>query len=281
MRGVDYSWSRPGGAAIKAAGYEFAVRYVDYPGAAGKGIDANELADLRQNGLAVGFVFESTAGRMLEGGAAGAYDAGMVAQAFSQLGVPGNVPCYFACDTDIRPDQYPVLDDYLRGAASVLGAMRVGVYGEYDLIEHCHDVATAAWYWQTVAWSYSRRSQWCHIYQDGGTDFNGGADTNEAYGTEQGFWKPEDNDMSQAELDILTLSTWGATGEQGLTPEQRLVNAKWRANNASQVNGAPLAGTLGDLAWRIAQLPTGNGIDPVALAAEFSKLANLLSGGQA
>ena len=44
--GIDYSWARPGGAAIAAAGKKFAVRYLYPDGQGGKGLDASELQDL-------------------------------------------------------------------------------------------------------------------------------------------------------------------------------------------------------------------------------------------
>ena len=57
--GIDYSWARPGGAAIKAAGKAFAVRYLYPDGQGGKGLDASELADLQANGIEVPVVYES------------------------------------------------------------------------------------------------------------------------------------------------------------------------------------------------------------------------------
>ena len=53
--GVDYSFARPGGAALRAAGKSFAVRYVPYQGDQGKGLKADELSDLQANGIAVGW----------------------------------------------------------------------------------------------------------------------------------------------------------------------------------------------------------------------------------
>lgn len=198
MKGIDYSWARPGGAAIKAAGFEFVMRYVPYPGDGGKGLDAAEAADLRANGLAIGLVFESTAGRMLGAWDAGVEDAHTCAAAIEYLGFPV-LPIYFACDFDAQPDQYPALDKYLAGAQRVLGMNRVGVYGSYDVVEHCRDAGTAPWSWQTYAWSGGRVYAGNHVYQHlNGQELNGGAvDYN--VGTGEGLWKVED-DMDEARI---------------------------------------------------------------------------------
>lgn len=191
--GVDFSWARPGGAAIKASGNDFVCRYMPYLGDGGKGLTADEVADYQANGLSIVLVFESTAGRTLDGFAAGAEDATTCVASLAHLGAPADLPVYFACDFDTTSDeQRAAVDDYLRGCASVIGSYRVGVYGEYELIEHCHEAGTATWYWQTYAWSGNRQSAWRHLYQySNGQVLNGGAvDFNESYGERQGMWVP-------------------------------------------------------------------------------------------
>src|SRR5574337_59614 len=109
--GVDYAWGRPGGAAIRAAGYTFAVRYIDYPGAAGKGITADEVVDLHSNGVAIVLVFESLASRALSGKPAGDYDANMVRQQLARLNWPQDRPVYFAVDFEASATELPAIDD--------------------------------------------------------------------------------------------------------------------------------------------------------------------------
>lgn len=177
MNGIDYSWARPGGAAIKAAGFDFAMRYVPYPGDGGKGLTTAELADLQANGLSVGLVFESTGDRMKEGEQAGREDAATCLAAQMALGWPNDRPFYFAVDWDARSqNDLTQIDAYLRGAASVLGAERVGVYGGYYVLDHCAKAQTARWYWQTYAWSQGQVHPLNHIYQyENGQTLNGGA----------------------------------------------------------------------------------------------------------
>lgn len=129
MKGIDYSWGRPGGAAIKAAGYKFVLRYLSHD-TTGKNLSKAELADLRSHGLLVGVVWESTAARMLGGITAGKADAISAVAQLTDLGMAGAF-VYFANDTDTSAAQQPAIHAYLDGAASVIGADRVGLYSGY------------------------------------------------------------------------------------------------------------------------------------------------------
>lgn len=201
-RGVDFSWARPGGAAIKAAGFGFVLRYVPYPGDGGKGLTVAEIADYRANGLDIGLVFESTAERPLAGWSAGRADALQCDRSLLSLNAPGDLPIYFAVDFDAQSSQFDAIAAYLRGAQQVLGLMRVGVYGSYAVIEDAHTLGSAAWFWQALAWSGGNLSPWRHLYQSlNGQFINGGeVDHNEAYGDDQGLWKAEEDTVTIAEL---------------------------------------------------------------------------------
>jgi len=215
MRGLDYSWARPTGATIREAGFEFVMRYIPRPGTGAHGLDAAELADLRANGLAVGLVFESWAERIFDGYPAGAADAQVSQAALTKLGMPLDLPIYFACDVDTEPAMLALVDDYLRGCISVLGLARVGIYGEYDVIDHCYRSGSAAWFWQTYGWSRGRKHPERHLYQYlNGQTLNGGeVDYNEAYGEEQGLWKVED-EVNQTDFEDLVLSIYAGAEER-------------------------------------------------------------------
>ncbi|MBI5117596.1 LysM peptidoglycan-binding domain-containing protein [Candidatus Poribacteria bacterium] len=179
-QGVDYSWARPGGATLKRAGKDFAVRYVPYPGHGGKGLDAAERDDLRNNGVDIAMVFESYAKRPLEGFGAGVADAQASEAALAALGMSG-MPLYFAVDWDTTEAQQAAIDDYLRGAASVIGKDRVGVYGSYYVCKRCRDNGTAKLLWQTYAWSGGQVLDGIHLFQyKNGQDLNGAVDFTEA-----------------------------------------------------------------------------------------------------
>lgn len=177
--GLDFSWARPGGAAIKNAGRTFVVRYLYPDGQGGKGLDPNEIADYVNNGLEICVVYESYAERPREGRAAGQADATTSQRELERLGLPKNMPVYFAVDWDAQPGEQGAIDEYLRGAASIIGADRVGVYGGYNVIDRCMNNGTAKWFWQTYAWSGGRVREGIHLYQYlNGQNINGAVDFN-------------------------------------------------------------------------------------------------------
>lgn len=198
--GVDYAWARPGGAKLKANGKTFAMRYVDYPGAGGKELGPEELADLKANGIAVGLVYEQTAGRIFEGGPAGTDDANQCVVSGTVLGWPADRPFYFACDADATEDQLAYVDDYLVGAASVLGVARVGIYGEAEVVDHCLNAGTATWGWQTYAWSGGVVSSLAHVLQYSNGEWGGTVDFCRSLKDDFGQWG---DDMTSDEVNKL------------------------------------------------------------------------------
>lgn len=157
VEGVDYSWGRPGGAALRAAGKSFAARYLWPGGPGGKGLDAAEARDLADNGIALVLCFEGFADGWRGGRAAGLRDGAAAAAELRALRLEP-APVHFAVDRDTTAADWPVVDAYLAGAGEGLGdPSLVGVYGEADLIDHCA-AAGIRWLWQTYAWSRGRVS---------------------------------------------------------------------------------------------------------------------------
>lgn len=185
---VDYSWARPGGAALKAAGYTGALRYLS--SSVGKNLSASEAKDLHDNEIAIGLVWEDSANAPLLGFNQGVTDAKKALSEANSLGFPASLPIYFACDFDSTPAQQVEIDAYLKGCASIIGSSRVGVYGSFYVIERCAANGTAAWFWQTLAWSGGQISAHCHIYQNGKSAFGGGCDVDEAKQENWGQWIP-------------------------------------------------------------------------------------------
>ncbi|KZM70749.1 DUF1906 domain-containing protein [Nocardia terpenica] len=190
--GLDYAAGRPSPDAIKAAGYDFVVRYLSDggPGLPGKLLTPAEADALRATGIDIVANWETTADRMLDGYPAGVYDATLALAQVIACGGRGDRPIYFSADFDATPDQQGPIDDYLRGAASVLGPGNVGIYGGYWPVSRALDNATARWAWQTDAWSGSNRDPRAHLHQriqqvtvDGIT-----CDVNEALTDDFGQW---------------------------------------------------------------------------------------------
>jgi hypothetical protein len=188
--GVDYAWGRPGGAALQAAGVQFAARYLSHDET--KAVDRAEADDLAAHGIWLAVVFEDTEQRPLSGRAAGVADAQMASAQAIAAGMPDGRPIYFAADFDVTPDQQVAVNEYLAGACSVLGAGRVGVYGGFWTVSRALDAGVAAWGWQTVGWSGGQWDPRAVLRQPGGTVTIGGVDcdTDTAMATDYGQWMP-------------------------------------------------------------------------------------------
>src|SRR5690606_6517968 len=72
--GVDYSWGRPGVAALKRAGVKFVCRYLSHD-TTGKNLTRAEAEELSDAGLWIVVVWQTTKNRPLDGRAAGVADA--------------------------------------------------------------------------------------------------------------------------------------------------------------------------------------------------------------
>lgn len=162
-KGFDYASARPDLDALKAAGC-FVARYVCAV-VGTKIITRKEADDIRAHGLGLVLVYEQYIYRPREGRSAGHADAVVALAQARAAGFPEDRPIYFAVDFDARPAEQPVIDEYLRGAAEVMGLARTGVYGGINLIDRCWASKTATWFWQTGAWSYGKESVHANFVQ--------------------------------------------------------------------------------------------------------------------
>ncbi|TQM30478.1 glycoside hydrolase domain-containing protein [Nocardia bhagyanarayanae] len=153
--GLDYAGGRPGGAAIRAAGFDFVVRYLTPggPSLPGKLLTPAEADDLRAHRISIVSNWETTAARMLDGYNAGIVDARAGLAQVLRCGGRPDRPIYFSADFDATPQDQVPINAYLDGAATVLGAANVGIYGGYWSVSRALDAGSAAWAWQTDAWS--------------------------------------------------------------------------------------------------------------------------------
>lgn len=155
-KGIDYAFSpHPSTTAIKAVGAKFVCRYVssfapnDHNG---KNLLPAERTALLDAGLSIVIVSEEGSSRMKQGRAAGVADAQHADAVVKALGMPG-LPVYFACDFDAAPGDQAAINNYLDGAASVIGRNRTGIYGGYYPVRRALDAGKAQFAWQTYAWS--------------------------------------------------------------------------------------------------------------------------------
>lgn len=180
LEGVDFSWARPGGAALAAAGKKFVIRYLYADGQGGKGLDKDELVDYAAHGIDVAVVYESTAQRALDGFAAGVADAQASLSQLAALGLPSDMPVFFAVDFDITDAQKPVVAQYLQGAKTIMGDA-VGDYGGFWLVKYMAENNVTKWHMQTYAWSGGQWHPAAQLQQYlNGQNINGAVDLDRA-----------------------------------------------------------------------------------------------------
>jgi hypothetical protein len=297
IEGVDYAWApHPSPAALKGAGKHFAVRYGG-PGSDGKHLHADEVAALKAAGIALVANAEQAA-NSFKGTAAGKAHATSADAAFKALGMPGNRPIYFSVDWDADAGDWAAIDAALRGAASVIGAARVGVYGSYDTVSHCHSAGTARWFWQTYAWSGGKTPpSFVHLYQYRNGQKIGGADCDfvRALQDDYGQWGVttnvgDDDDMTPEELLSYDPNVKGKGipnpfADAAQNPTVSVMTALYNGmlaqrtlSNSVQPALAALSKTVGAMATAVNDLAGRPVVDEDAIAQQV--LAGLGGGGR-
>lgn len=196
VEGVDYAFSRPDIGGLAAAGKVFACRYGG-PGSSTKHLTLAEAQALSAAGISIVANAEGSADGMLGGFNAGVSWARSAETHFRNCGMPPDRPIYLSADFDVTSAQWPTVANALRGAASVLGATRVGLYGGRRAIEWARRDGVAAWYWQTFAWSGGVWVPGNHLeqYRNTVTLAGGTLDLDRAVPTDYGQWRVGDSAM--------------------------------------------------------------------------------------
>lgn len=244
--GVDYAWSHPTPASLKAAGKRFAARYSSTDPS--KDLTRAEADGLAAEDIASVLVRESTANRAGAGRAAGITDAQAALKTAAACGMPPMRPLYFAVDYDAAPT---AVVPYFQGVASMIGLARTGVYGGYDVVRYLLDHGLATWAWQTRAWSEGRWDPRAQIRQ-GATQTIGGVscDLNTATTADYGQWMPgksptvQEDDVTPDDIKAIAAATRDALLDR-LTDDpttstdstKRLLAILWdTGKNAGQAN---------------------------------------------
>ena len=141
MTALDFSYARPGGTALNAAGVTSVGRYLATDG---RGITLPELTEYLNCGISVWFIKENAARGMLNGYGQGQSDAQAAQDQLSMLGQP-NAAVYFTADFDIQENQYAAGDSYLQGVASVIPVTRIGLYAGIAYLNHAAGLYTYQW----------------------------------------------------------------------------------------------------------------------------------------
>lgn len=203
--GIDIAWDRPSVADIKATGAKFVARY--FSNDPTKDLTAGEVQQYTAAGLGIVVVFESSAGRALQGHQAGAIDASDALNERAAVGLPVGQPIYFAVDTDATWAQ---VQDYADGWATIIPKSMTGPYGGIQVVDGAH-AAGFAYGWQTTAWSGGQWSQWANIRQTGGVVLAGNADVDESETPDFGqFPRPEVAEVvTQQDIDAIAAKVLG------------------------------------------------------------------------
>jgi hypothetical protein len=191
LEGVDYAFPpRPRPSELVRLGKKFAVRYGG-PGTANKWITAAEARELTAAGIVIVANAEGSASGLLGGWSVGVSWATSAEAYFRSIGMPPNRPIYLSVDFEVTSSQWSTVASALRGAASVIGLPRLGVYGGRNAIRWAQRDGAAKWFWQTYAWSYGTWEPNTHMQQyRNGVQIDGAdCDLNRALTADFGQWQ--------------------------------------------------------------------------------------------
>jgi Rv2525c-like, glycoside hydrolase-like domain len=184
---VDYAWARPTVAQLKSWNAVAVCQYVGQD-TTGKNMTAADVSCHAAAGIKTITCFEFSAAQAKNGYSQGVTDAQLGLSQAAACGMPNWAPIFFAVDVDLQ-DYAPGSSDpmaklgpvgqYFRGACSVLGLDRVGVYGSYYVVERTINACVATYGWQTVAWSGGQiDTAQIQLYQTGQRLAGGQVDVN-------------------------------------------------------------------------------------------------------
>jgi hypothetical protein len=205
VKGVDFAWTQPSPAQVKAAGASWVAGY--FSNDPTKNLTRAKVAAFLAVGIPVVTVWETTTVRATQGYAAGVSDAQAAEAQRKACGLPDYQRIYFAVDEDTS---WPNVERYFAGVESVLGLPRVGTYGGYHIVEGAHSYGIP-WLWQALAWSGGLWSAHANIRQEGGTLWGGSADVDYAETTDFGQTPRPEVDMPLTPADIKAVSEATAT----------------------------------------------------------------------
>lgn len=144
---LDYSAVKLSGAVIKAAGYTGVIRYIDSPpNLRTKHTSKTEYDSHRAAGLGVRLVMQTTTTASDGGYPVGQDHARRALAGAQHLGYSGVI--YFTNDRTTLPST-TTWDDYLTGAASILGWGRAGAYGFANAMDVASHMTGCKHFWQS------------------------------------------------------------------------------------------------------------------------------------
>ena len=190
---IDYAYGYKTGLAKRFASAHI-VTVMRYIGDSSnpKCLAKTEAHELRTEGIGVGFVYEAGANWMLTGKSAGIAAAQKARNHIRSIGGPNDPFVYFAADWDVQTGQEGAVLNCLRGAATVLGADKIGIYGGIRIVDAAMSSRVAVKAWQATAWSGGKWSSHATLRQFYGANRYGALgldyDANEQLSDDVGQW---------------------------------------------------------------------------------------------
>lgn len=250
VKGVDYAWGHPGAKAVKDAGFKFVCRYYSHDSS--KNLHLAEAQEMSKAGISIVSIWETTAKRALSGYSGGVEDAKAARAQGNACHMPTNRPIYFAVDWDAQSTrELNAIQNYLNGAASVLGRKNVGLYAGYVPIRSCFNAGVIEYGWQTYAWSNRRWDNRAQLrqYSNDHVLHGVGVDYDEAEDVDYGQWRigmtnppPKPPKPKSVPIPKPALAEDGIDGKETWKATQRVLN--YRNNAGLNVDGIPGHATI-------------------------------------
>lgn len=171
------------------SGYRFALRYV-VPSIPGKMVSAVEVSHAHAAGIDVGFIYETT-GTTWEGGMTAGIDDGIAAQeAMKSINAPMGIAVYHAVDSQVADAQLATVIQWVNGLQKGMPDYRVGVYGQFSVMQAVAERYPHICLWQTPAWSDGKIFPALEMFQEPQVTISGiTLDTDSLYDTDAGLWR--------------------------------------------------------------------------------------------
>lgn len=150
----DFSYSKPTVMQLRCAGISRVIAYCVNDS---RGINRTQLDAYLTSGIEVAFVHERGDGSNLDDGYAAGVSAATEANGrLDVLGVPADVPVYYALDIDVPPTkvEWDAIEAFMRGAPSV--NRPAGIYAEADVLNEMARRGVTVWLWEAGAYSWSQ-----------------------------------------------------------------------------------------------------------------------------
>ena len=151
--------------AAKAAGFDFAGRYLIPPEQYANGLSEKEAHVISAAGLGLLCVFETQADRAKGGAKAGEKDGATAKKCAMRIGMPEDGIIYFAVDFGASVEDFQAIAEYMREAERCVAPYRLGVYGCYAIVEAMAIRGIGEAYWQCIGWSGGLKSPHLTVYQ--------------------------------------------------------------------------------------------------------------------